>query len=199
MIVRGCTDRICAWTFQRNLPERYVQCPAGTTFKFLGFVMDCGHAFTAKYGNAANDFGAQERIIRQLTGISLPGSAIYSRRRYFRVCLKNRKGRLLPINGHSRRQNPRQPADCLAFFPSRLAISGQKSVISYFQTSPKGHRARFRQRVQRSFAADTGEWVMEITNTEGTVYKDRGSRSVFPAPKSIDKTSKKRYTTTKFL
>lgn len=51
--------------------------------KALGFVMDCGHAFTEKYGDAANDFKALERIIDQVTDISLLGSAIYSQWRYF--------------------------------------------------------------------------------------------------------------------
>lgn len=49
----------------------------------LGFVMDCGHAFTEKYGNAAYDFEALERVIGQITDIPLLGSAIYSRWRYF--------------------------------------------------------------------------------------------------------------------
>lgn len=49
----------------------------------LGFVMDCGHAFSEKYGNAVNDFEALERIIGQITDIPLLGSAIYSQWRYF--------------------------------------------------------------------------------------------------------------------
>ncbi len=49
----------------------------------LGFVMDCGHAFSEKYGKAANDFEALERIISEITDIPLLGSAIYSQWRYF--------------------------------------------------------------------------------------------------------------------
>lgn len=49
----------------------------------LGFVMDCGHAFSEKYDKAANDFEALERIIGKITDIPLLGSAIYSRWRYF--------------------------------------------------------------------------------------------------------------------
>lgn len=41
----------------------------------LGFVMDCGHAFFEKYGNAANNFEALERIIGQITDIPLLCSA----------------------------------------------------------------------------------------------------------------------------
>lgn len=49
----------------------------------LGFEMDCGHAFSEKYGNAANDCEALDAIIGQVTDIQLLGSAIYSRWRYF--------------------------------------------------------------------------------------------------------------------
>lgn len=49
----------------------------------LGFEMDCGHAFSEKYGNAANNFEALECIIDQVTDIPLLGSAIYSQWRYF--------------------------------------------------------------------------------------------------------------------
>ena len=49
----------------------------------LGFIMDCGHAFAEKYGNAASNSEALERIIYQVTDIPLLGSAIYSRWRYF--------------------------------------------------------------------------------------------------------------------
>lgn len=49
----------------------------------LGFGMDCGHAFSEKYGTAAYDTEELQRIIGQITDISLLGSAIYSRWRYF--------------------------------------------------------------------------------------------------------------------
>ncbi len=49
----------------------------------LGFEMDCGQAFSAKYGQAANNHEALDRIIDEVTDISLLGSAIYSRWRYF--------------------------------------------------------------------------------------------------------------------
>lgn len=49
----------------------------------LGFEMDCGHAFSEKYGKATNDFEALERVIGQITDIPLLGSAIYSQWRYF--------------------------------------------------------------------------------------------------------------------
>lgn len=49
----------------------------------LGFEMDCGHAFSEKYDNAAHDYDALDAIIGQVTDIPLLGSAIYSRWRYF--------------------------------------------------------------------------------------------------------------------
>ncbi len=49
----------------------------------LGFEMDCGHAFSEKYGNAANNYEALDRIIDDVTDIPLLGSAIYSQWRYF--------------------------------------------------------------------------------------------------------------------
>lgn len=49
----------------------------------LGFEMDCGHAFSEKYGNAANNHEALDRIIDDVTDIPLLGSAIYSQWRYF--------------------------------------------------------------------------------------------------------------------
>lgn len=49
----------------------------------LGFQMDCGHAFSEKYGQAANNYEALEKIIEDVTDIPLLGSAIYSQWRYF--------------------------------------------------------------------------------------------------------------------
>ena len=37
----------------------------------LGFEMDCGHAFSEKYGNAANNQEALDRIIDDVTDIFL--------------------------------------------------------------------------------------------------------------------------------
>ncbi|MDO5392958.1 MAG: hypothetical protein Q4F24_17995 [Eubacteriales bacterium] len=49
----------------------------------LGFQMDCGHAFTEKYGSAASNYEALDKIIDDVTDMELLGSAIYSRWRYF--------------------------------------------------------------------------------------------------------------------
>ena len=49
----------------------------------LGFEMDCGHAFTETYGDAASNSDALERIIDAVDDIPLLGSAIYSQWRYF--------------------------------------------------------------------------------------------------------------------
>lgn len=81
----------------------------------LGFEMDCGHAFSERYGQAANNHEALNRIIDDVTDIPLLGSAIYSQWRYFN------------------------------------------------------------HEYDEIFATDIGNWEMELTNTEGTVYKFRGS------------------------
>ena len=49
----------------------------------LGFEMDCGHAFSEKYGTASSDSTELDKIIDDVNDIFLLGSAIYSRWRYF--------------------------------------------------------------------------------------------------------------------
>ena len=49
----------------------------------LGFDMDCGHAFEEKFERAVYDARALDTIIENVNDISLLGSAIYSRWRYF--------------------------------------------------------------------------------------------------------------------
>ena len=51
--------------------------------KALGFEMDCGRAFSEKYGFAVNNYEDLKNIIDDVTEISLLGSAIYTRWRYF--------------------------------------------------------------------------------------------------------------------
>lgn len=62
-----------------ELVDRYMADDCET----LGFKMDSGQAFSEKYGNAKNNYEALDRIIDDVTDISLLGSAIYSRWRYF--------------------------------------------------------------------------------------------------------------------
>lgn|GEM_PF-694746 len=49
----------------------------------LGFAMDTGDAFAAKYGKAVHDPALLKRIITEVDDMALLGSAIYSRWRYF--------------------------------------------------------------------------------------------------------------------
>ena len=49
----------------------------------LGFQMDCGHAFSEKYGATASKYDELDKIIDNITDIDLLGSAIYSQWRYF--------------------------------------------------------------------------------------------------------------------
>lgn len=73
----------------------------------LGFEMDCGHAFSEKYGNAFNNYEELDKIIDDVTDINLLGSAIYSQWRYFNHWAytgseilepKNRKWFILALN-----------------------------------------------------------------------------------------------------
>ena len=52
-------------------------------FASLGFRMDCGHAFSEKYGEASNKYEALVKVLDEVTDIPLLGSAIYSQWRYF--------------------------------------------------------------------------------------------------------------------
>lgn len=49
----------------------------------LGFEMDCGHAFSERNGQEANNYEALNRIIDDVTDIPLLGSAIYYQLIYF--------------------------------------------------------------------------------------------------------------------
>lgn len=73
----------------------------------LGFKMDCGNSFSNSYGKAVHDSEELKVIINRINDISLLGSAIYSRWRYFNHWAydaksileeKNRKWFLLALN-----------------------------------------------------------------------------------------------------
>ena len=64
----------------------------------LGFEMDSGEAFSEKYGDAASNSKALEKIIDDVNDISLLGSAIYSQWRYFYRWAHSRAEILLPEN-----------------------------------------------------------------------------------------------------
>src|SRR5690625_1766519 len=64
----------------------------------LGFYMDGGENFYAKYGNAVNDADALKEVIHYIHDIDLLGSAIYSRWRYFNHWAYDAAKILLPKN-----------------------------------------------------------------------------------------------------
>ncbi len=64
----------------------------------LGFIMDCGQAFSERYGNAWNDPENFCKIIDEITDISLLGSAIFSQWRYFNHWAYSSAEILLPEN-----------------------------------------------------------------------------------------------------
>lgn len=196
----------------------------------LGFEMDCGHAFSEKYGQAANNYEALDRIIDDVTDIPLLGSAIYSQWRYFNHWAydaaeilepQNRAwfilalSRLALLSG----ENPfifqgtlkkiRIVSNNICYGPmpdsddeveQHLTINDEGRVwFSGYNFGHNGERyekarsknfkiekaatdrllcaiaAYFGNEYDEIFATDIGNWEMELTNTEGTVYKFRGS------------------------
>ena len=196
----------------------------------LGFEMDCGHAFSERYGQAANNNEALDRIIDDVTDIPLLGSAIYSQWRYFNHWAydaaeilepQNRAwcilslSRLALLSG----ENPfifqgtlkkmRIVSNNICYGPmpdpddeveQHLTINDEGRVwFSGYNFGHNGERyekarsknfkiekaatdrllcaiaAYFGNEYDEIFATDIGNWEMELTNTEGTVYKFRGS------------------------
>ena len=196
----------------------------------LGFEMDCGHAFSEKYGNAANNHEALDRIIDDVTDIPLLGSAIYSQWRYFNHWAytgaeilepQNRAwfilalSRLALLSG----ENPfifqgtlkkmRIVSNNICYGPmpepdeeveQHLTINNEGRVwfsgYNYGYGGERYEKARsknfkidksaadnlfgaiaayFSNEYTEIFATDIGDWVMELTNTEGITYKFRGS------------------------
>ena len=196
----------------------------------LGFEMDCGHAFSEKYGNAANNHEALDRIIDDVTDIPLLGSAIYSQWRYFNhwaytgaeILEPQNRGwfilalsRLALLSG----ENPfifqgtlkkmRIVSNNICYGPmpepdeeveQHLTINNEGRVwfsgYNYGYGGERYEKARsknfkidksaadnlfgaiaayFSNEYTEIFATDIGDWVMELTNTEGITYKFRGS------------------------
>lgn len=196
----------------------------------LGFEMDCGHAFSEKYGSAASNSNDLHKIIDEVDDISLLGSAIYSQWRHFNHWAhsgaeilepKNRTwfisalSRLAWLTGGNPYIFQGEPQKiyivsnniCYGSQPEsddeveqHLTINaeGQVWFSAYSFGEGFGHHKEARSstfsvektaanRVLKSiaqyfsgeyeelFATDIGGWVMEITNSEGNVYKFRGS------------------------
>lgn len=196
----------------------------------LGFEMDRGHAFSERYGQAANNHEALDRIIDDVTDIPLLGSAIYSQWRYFNHWAYDGTAILEPQNrawfilalsrlalltgdnpfifqGTLKKMRIVSNNICYGPMPEpdeeveqHLTINDEGRVwFSGYKFGNAGERyekARTKNfRIEKAsvdkllnaiatyfgneyievFATDIGNWVMELTNTEGTTYKFRGS------------------------
>lgn len=196
----------------------------------LGFEMDCGHAFSEKYGQAANDHEELNKIIDEVTDIPLLGSAIYSQWRYFShwaydgaeiLQPENRSwfilalSRLALLSGkiffifQGTLKKMRIVSNYICYGPMP---EPDKEVVQHLTINDKGRvwfsgynfghgdgryekarsksfkiekanagrlfdaiEAYFGKGYNEIFATDIGDWVMELTNTEGKTYKFRGS------------------------
>ena len=196
----------------------------------LGFEMDCGHAFSEKYGNEANNHEALDRIIDDVTDITLLGSAIYSQWRYFNHWAytgaeilepQNRAWFILALSrlamlsgdnpfifqGTLKKMRVISNNICYGPMPEpneeveqHLTINNEGRVwFSGYNFGCGGERyekarsknfkidkdatdklfdaiaAYFGNEYMEVFATDIGDWVMELTNSEGMTYKFRGS------------------------
>lgn len=196
----------------------------------LGFEMDCGHAFSEKYGDAASDNEALDKIIDDVDDIPLLGSAIYSRWRYFNHWAysgaevlepKNRTwfilalSRLALLTGDNPFVFQGEPQKirivsnniCYGLPPEpedeveqHITINAEGrvwfSAYNFGEGFGRYKKARsqtykidkavadkvlnsvasyFSGEYDELFATDIGDWVMEITNVDGKVYKFRGS------------------------
>lgn len=195
----------------------------------LGFDMDCGHAFSEKYGNAVNNHEALDRIIDDVTDIPLLGSAIYSQWRYFNHWAytgveilepQNRAWFILALSrlamlsgdnpfifqGTLKKMRVISNNICYGYMPEpneeveqHLTINSEGRVwfSGYnFGTGRRYEKARsenfkidkdttdklfgaiaayFGNEYTEVFTTDIGDWVMELTNSEGVTYKFRGS------------------------
>lgn len=196
----------------------------------LGFEMDCGHAFTEKYGDAASNSETLDRIIDDVDDIPLLGSAIYSRWRYFNHWAysgaeilepKNRAwfilalSRLALLTGNNpsifqgEPQKIRIVSNNICYGPppksedeveQNITINAEGRVwfSAYAFGEGFGHYQKARSKIYKIekavatkvlnsvaryfsneydelFATDIGDWILEITNTDGEIYKFRGS------------------------
>lgn len=196
----------------------------------LGFEMDCGHTFSEKYGDAASDNEALDKIIDDVDDIPLLGSAIYSRWRYFNHWAysgaevlepKNRAwfilalSRLALLTGDNPFVFQGEPQKirivsnniCYGLPPEpedeveqHITINAEGrvwfSAYNFGEGFGRYKKARsqiykidkavagkvlnsvasyFSGEYDELFATDIGDWVMEITNVDGKVYKFRGS------------------------
>ena len=148
----------------------------------LGFEMDCGHAFSEKYGNALNNHEALDRL-----ALSSGDNPFI-----FRGTLK--KMQIISNNtcfGHMPEPNEEVEQHLIINNEGRVFFSGYKfghSGEQYEKARSKTYKidksatdklfdaitAYFGNEYIEIFATDIGDWVMELTNTEGVTYKFRG-------------------------
>ena len=143
----------------------------------LGFQMDCGHAFSEKYGSAANRcdeldntvfFTGQLQKIRLVSNRLCYGHCPEPDEEVEQHITINSEGRVwfaAYVFGQSCNNGRHEKSRTENL---KLAKDSTDKIFSAFT-------AYFSQGYDKVFATDTGDWDMELTNTEGKTYKFRGS------------------------
>lgn len=207
----------------------------------LGFEMDCGYAFSEKYGKVSNNVEDFVKIINNVIDIPLLGSVIYSRWRYFThwayaseeiFAPENREwfilalNRLAQISGedsirfYGKLKKIRIVSNNICYGPKpvpdeeveqHLTINSDGDVwFSGYNFGCDGEQyeearnhnfkieqnsvdrlfeafsAYFAAGYDEFFVTDIGCWDMELTNTDGKIYKFSGSLCADFAYKGID-------------
>ena len=142
----------------------------------LGFQMDCGHAFSEKYGSAANRcdeldntvfFTGQFQKIRLVSNRLCYGHCPEPDEEVEQHITINSEGRVwfaAYVFGQSCNNGRHEKSRTENL---KLAKDSTDKIFSAFT-------AYFSQGYDKVFATDTGDWDMELTNTEGKTYKFRG-------------------------
>lgn len=151
----------------------------------LGFKMDCGKAFSEKYGNAVHNHEALDRIIDELLSgdnpIIFQGTLKKMRIVSNSICFS-----LMPEPDEEVEQHITIDREGGVWFSGyNFGCDGEKyekarSKNFTIEKTAAGRlldviAAYFGNEYIEIFATDIGDWLMELTNTEGITYKFKGS------------------------
>lgn len=194
----------------------------------LGFEMDQGHSFIRRYGRAWRKPSELKKIINEIEDISILGSAIHSKWRYFNhwadytediLDTENREWFLLALGrlavlaqgkvkklrlvsnntcfcsvlddmGKEIEQHITMNSDGMVWFSAynlQLGASYKKGRSKSWKIKKDSAimvlekiSMLFASEYNEMFVLDIGSWTLELTNTEGIVFKYKGSLICIP-------------------